>query len=91
MFDGSHTVPRNQWAGSVLTEVRVPELSVCDFADARVRAAITVDTSALTSNDFSLTHAWGWRFKDIPTAFKPSNMSAGSSGARVSPCLTATT
>jgi len=70
MFDGSHTIPRNQWAGSVLTEIRVPELSVCDLADARVRAAITVDTSALTSNDFSVTHAWGLAIQRHPAGFQ---------------------
>jgi len=70
MFDGSPTIPRNQWAGSVLTEIRVPELSVCDLADTRVRAAITVDTSALTSNDFSVTHAWGLAIQRHPAGFQ---------------------
>jgi len=70
LFDGNHTIPRNQWAGSVLTEIRVPELSVCDLADARVRATLTVDMSALTSHDFSVTHAWGLAIQRHPSGFQ---------------------
>ena len=70
MFDGNHTIPRNQWVASILTEVRVGELSVCDLADARVRAAMTVDVAALTSNDFAVTHAWGLAIQRHPMGFQ---------------------
>ena len=70
MFDGNHTIPRNQWAASILTEIRVGELSVCDLADARVRAAMMVDVAALTSNDFAITHAWGLAIQRHPAGFQ---------------------
>ena len=70
MFDGNHTIPRNQWAASILTEIRVGELSVCDLADARVRAAMMVDVAALTSNDFAVTHAWGLAIQRHPAGFQ---------------------
>ena len=70
MFDGNHTIPRNQWAAFILTEIRVGELSVCDLADARVRAAMMVDVAALTSNDFAVTHAWGLAIQRHPAGFQ---------------------
>jgi hypothetical protein len=70
MFERNHTIPGNQWAASVLTEIRMNALSVCDLADTQVRAAMSVDVAALTSNDFTVTHAWGLAIQKHPAGFQ---------------------
>jgi hypothetical protein len=70
MYDGEHVLPRQLWAKTVLTEIRVPELKVCDLTKERTRSAMTVDMTALMSHDLSVPQAWGLAIQRHRAAFQ---------------------
>ena len=68
-FRGCHTLSRLVWAECVLSQIRVPEVQVCDLTSTRLRAILRVDRASLMSGDFAVTQAWGLAIQCHPARF----------------------
>jgi hypothetical protein len=70
LYDGCHTVSRQLWADTVISEIRVPELKVCDLTNDRTRSAMMVDMTALMSHELSVPQAWSLVLQRHPAGFQ---------------------
>lgn len=58
LFDEGRRMPRVLWENSVLSEITLPALVVCDLARVATRSELLVDLSALMHTDLSVPQAW---------------------------------
>ena len=59
VFRGCRALSRHVWADSVLSQIRVPEIHVCDLTNTGLRTVLTVDRASLMSHDFAVTQGDG--------------------------------
>ena len=69
-FRGCRALSRRLWAETVLSQIHVPEIHVCDLASAALRTVLTVDRASLMTHDFTVTQAWGLAIQRHPARFQ---------------------
>lgn len=69
-YRGCRALSQHIWAESVLSQIHVPEMHVCDLTNTVLRTALTVDRASLMSPDFAVTQAWGLAIQRHPARFQ---------------------
>lgn len=70
VFGQDHRVSKTLWMSIVVSAVKVPPLSVCDFGRTAVRNSLNVDIAALMSYDLSVPQSWGLAIQQHPANFE---------------------
>ena len=70
VFQGRRVIPSGKWNGCVLSQIIVPELTVCALSLQPTRDAMSVDKASLLAADLSIPQAWGWAVQAHPAGFE---------------------
>jgi hypothetical protein len=69
IFQEQRTIAEGKWRGTCISQIIVPELSLCAVTLERTRDAMSVDRASLFSSDLSIPQAWGLVVQRHPAEF----------------------
>jgi len=69
-YDQKKAVAQSLWQAHSVSTIQVPELLVCDLANAKTLSALMVDLSSLMHNDVATPQEWGLAIQRHPANFQ---------------------
>jgi hypothetical protein len=69
-YDGHRALARMLWEAHSVSQVRVPEIQVCDLTKVRTLSAMMADLSALMHHELSTPQEWGLAIQGHPAHFQ---------------------
>lgn len=66
LFDNGHVIPRTLWEDSSISAIDVTAMHLCDLSTVSTRSALTVDLTALMSDDIQVPQQWGLAIREHP-------------------------
>jgi hypothetical protein len=69
-YDKHKAIAKSLWQSHSVSQIRVPELHICDLTSAKTLSALMVDLSALMHNELTTPRVWGLAIQTHPQGFE---------------------